>query len=357
MPSFDPNIVNVPACALRQKHGSEVINNRDKYKAIEVGDFAFLWLPASYQPQEVQHLIITSHGGAIEYPVSEVFEPYENLDEFKISKEGYVAAHFELPLDTNVFFYCDHGHEVNDFGLRRLYIEKSRAIPVDTYRGGENCPDYKLSKFNNSIYTKDNDVKESYSSIQSLMNFRKNECEKELDKSREHLKALIEEKKPVMADYLLKMEKQLDRINEYRKEAAALIKTKSHRGGSDPILEEKIGELFSKESALVDSYNVLADQYDDHKQLIQESESRVKYLTKELNEPCGVLTVRRRSHYKTENNDITLSRVLYELWDMNIEFKYVYCSFCRFSPYIEKDKLKCVDIKLKKFGCEDSVWS
>ena len=255
--------IDVPQCSF--KHGSEVQNYREKYTAVAVSDFAYLWTPANHSHHEIKNLIITAHGG------------FWNAEP---------RLTFKVPAAFTLNFYCEDKHILWEFDLEYLYNNRLRLIPTESVNGGMVCYDYQLMKYTSSQYTERNNMNESYDSIQTLVSFRESIVKQRLKKAKKEL-----------AEY----EKQTNlSFKEYRAR----------------VSKAEINILLSYDYYCSDKYR-----------LLWEKGKIVETLTQELTEPCSILTIRNRSYYEGEG--ILLSRLLKELSKNNYAFKRIDCLFCR----------------------------
>ena len=269
--------VNVPICSVR--HGSEVQNHPEYYTAVEVGDFAYLWTPVNHSYDAVKNLIISAHGEI----------GYEEI----VNKKP--RQRFTLPIDFTVKFYCQDTSKLSIPSFSDVYDKRNLLIPAETIYAYTTCYDYYLYKDIDSKYKKHNDRNEDYASLQQLIDFRENK-----------IKEALKEAKKDLATYERKIKK---RFHDYKAS----------------INDIELNTLKSGKYKLFNKYRAL-----------WEKGKRVEILSKNLNDPCSILTIRNRSCDRGEG--VLLSRVLKELSEKKYAIKRVGCLFGRSNPIYDEEE-------------------
>ena len=327
--------VNTPVCSNSVKRRSEVTSNRDQYDAVEIGDFAYLWTPYSYDPLHIRHLIISAHGRAIENP-NPPLQVNKILTDF-----DYTPQTFVVPQGNKLAFFCKHRHSVRDIGFRYFYIHRCSTKPFETVGGGEVSFDYALTKHTNSINSEHNEGDESYRVIQDIMHYRVPDCINLLKRYIDDLDRFIlfnerEERKLVrdIEKIKRKMEKRKKDLQRYENMANSFFSVNK---------QEKITASEKVISSLEHDLDDKLEFCNDIEARISRRLQNINFLFKELNEPCSILTIRDRKRYRGEG--IPLSDVMSNLDALGLRYDMISCYFRRASRYYDKGERRSYAIE------------
>ena len=330
MPNSYYKLTDFPCCAANHEGNKDSVVKNTDYRVIEVGDFAYLWVPANYNPKNIQDLLIISHGEAIDQHV------IVNDSEPQIQSQSFM-----MPSGWAIYFYCRHFDSILVKDMQELYLNRSLLQPVESYDETSLCYDYSLKKCTD---TKNNSNRglynHSYDVLQELM-----------DDFGETKTDIINRFKPIWEG---SKKKSLGLISEcdeiinekytetliYKKKISDLNKIISKIRTHPYKNTDKISnELRGYKEKLCESERDMESYQDYRQELCQDLrnekkviESNIAKLISALNTPYCILTIRSRSSNNKEG--VTLSRVISELYETGYNFKQVHSIFCRTSKHI-----------------------
>ena len=313
---------DTPNCSLNKKHGSEVTNNPNKYKAIEVGELAYLWVPSGYNSNTVKELIISAHARTNEF----AFPGESSID---IRPVKFVA-----PDGCSILFYAEQNNKLFLTSLFEFYHAKSCFSPCEVVNGGDYCLDYILKKGTSSQYTQRAGV--SYSSIQDLMDNTE-------QKTKEWLKQyydILDESKADIEKKILRFESHVEEClkNISKRESDIIffnncLKIENSANKTKEFFESQLSSVKNKLTYWHNIYDIVKSQRKEDQKTLEFLQLKYKKLKeiaeKDVNNYSAILTIRNRSNKSMPK--AKLSNLILQLYSMGYNFKKIHCLTCRVS--------------------------
>ena len=279
---------------------------------IDIGGYAYLWLPENYNHSDANHLIISAHGGAIE---SLAVGGVNTVD-------GYKPKRFIVPFGLTIVFYCQHHQSVDGGALEGICTDHGLVKYVDMVHGGNTCFDYELEKSKNAFLRRDNAP--SYSQqIMDAINLRASNIQLRIDRyerNRERKLSRINKQRAAINITKSEIDSLISRISEFDRSL-------KHKKNDAPCL---ISREKNKLETIKQKFEIRLEKekknYDLYRKDYMAGEELIVYYKKEINEQCSILTLRKKRHGGPR---ISLSQLLFMLRSMGYNYKNVHAYICR----------------------------